>query len=84
MFYVVIREIECITRDVMAFRQRRKAHEAYDEAARVCDNGPDDGPGDDPTIVTNCWLGWVDTPDPEIAERLALSGYATMLKRMYS
>jgi hypothetical protein len=46
----------------------------------VCDNGPDDGPGDDPTIITNCWLGRVDTSDPELAKRSALSGRAIIIR----
>ena len=79
MMYVVIREVEGPTREAAAFRLRQDAEDVYEEAARVCENGPDDGPGDDTTVVTNCWLGLVDTPDREIAKQSALSGHFTLI-----
>ena len=83
MLYVVVREIEGAKREAAAFRSRQDAQDAYDEAARICDEGPDDGPGDDPAIVTNCWLGWVDTPDRDIAKRSSLAGHFTVSKAYF-
>ncbi len=83
MFYVVIRELEGDRKDAAAFLASPDAQDAYDEAAHVCDNGPGDGPGDDPAIVTNCWLGWVDTSDPEIAKQSALSGHALIIRACF-
>lgn len=83
MIYVVIRELEGNKRDAAEFLMYQDAQNAYDEAAHVCDNGPEDGWGDDPSIVTNCWLGWVDTSDPEIAKRSALSGHAIILRACF-
>jgi hypothetical protein len=83
MLFVVIREIESARREAAVFNSQREARDVYDETTRVCEDGPDDGPEDDPAVVTNCWLCQVDTPDPNIAKRSALSGHATLLAAHY-
>jgi hypothetical protein len=87
MLYVVVRQIENWereqTRDHHVFVLLDQAKAYYEEAQNVCWNGPSGGPGDDPSVVTNCWLWASDTPDPVAAAQLALSQKATLLAECF-
>ena len=83
MYYIVCRDVDGGPSQYAAFGALADARDCYDEAERICDNGPGDGPADDPTIVTNCRLYAVDTPDPAVAIATAQSGYATLLRVCY-
>jgi hypothetical protein len=78
LLFVVVREIEAERRHVTVFALFEMAKRYYNYAAYVCDNGPDEGPEDDPTIVTNCWLYVTATADPERAKAAALDGTANL------
>jgi len=79
VLFVVVRQIEGVRQDCRPFALEASARMYYDEAARVSMDGPDDTPGSDPTIVTNCWLYAADTLDPLAAESLASSEKATLM-----
>lgn len=77
MLFAVIREIEALRRDCHVFQRLEEATAYYEHAAYVCMEGPDDG--DDPTIVTNCWLYSADLPDEQLMRESALSGQTNLL-----
>jgi hypothetical protein len=79
MTYVLVREIEAMRREASDFDDEKMARAAFEEARYVADNGPDDAPGDDPTIVSNCWLYWSGSVDPLAAREDALSGRARLI-----
>jgi hypothetical protein len=79
VLFVVVRDAED-GRRAAVFSDRAEAERIYAEAYHVSENGPDDGPGDDPTIVSGCWFYVVDTPDPDAAKALALKGDIAHLK----
>jgi hypothetical protein len=80
VLWVVIREIEQNRSEEAVFQTVDAAQSCYDEATYVSDNGPDDGPGDDPTIVTNSWLYEADTSDADTARAMARDGRAILIK----
>lgn len=84
MLFVVVREIEQDRQDSRTFTHKVAAREYYDQAAYVCREEPDDSPGGDLSIVTNCWLYEVATDDPAIAQELALSERAKLLAVCFS
>jgi len=56
-----------------------EARDAFEQARYVADNGPDDTPGADPIIVSNCWLYRTAETDPSAARDIALSGDAELI-----
>lgn len=80
MLFVVVREIEQHYRDCHTFTLEAEARRYFDQAHHVCWEEPDDTPGGDQSIVSNCWLYMVRTSDPARAEELALSERAELLE----
>lgn len=78
--YVVVREIEAERLERAVTVDLAEAEACYAEAFHACEDGPDDGPGDDPAIVTRCWLYSADTSDPAIAEAMTVDGRAKLIK----
>jgi len=87
MLYVVIREVEnwgeTMRRDHRVFLLLDQAKHYYADAEHVCWNGPDDMSGEDPSVVTNCWLWAADTDDPVAAIGMAVSRRATLLAECF-
>ena len=79
VLYVVIREIEGAKKEAAAFRSRQDAQDVYDQAARVCDNDPDEMGNGDLTIVSQCWLYEADAADAEQALAHVHAGRGTLL-----
>lgn len=87
MLFVVIRQIENLEEpsklDHHIFILSDQARSYYRGAEYVCWNEPDDTPGGDPSIVTNCWLFAAETDDPIIAAQMAHSRRATLLAECF-
>jgi hypothetical protein len=75
--YVVAREIEQDRREEVVFQTSSEARRCYAEAHHVSENGPDDG--DDPSIVSNCWLYLADASDPATARAMVNDGKAVLI-----
>jgi len=84
MRYVVVREIEGTHRDSLVFPALEDARDYDGQVAYVCMEQPDDTPGGDPGIVTNCWLYEVDETDIERAREAALNEPATLFAVCFS
>jgi hypothetical protein len=56
-----------------------EARSYFDQGVYVCMEEPDDTPGSDPSIVTNCWLYSTDAVRNETAREAALSERALLM-----
>lgn len=87
MLYVVIRQIENLEeasrREHRVFFHLDQAKSFYKNAEYACWNEPDDTPGGDSSIVTNCWLFAVEADDPVLAVQMTLSRSATLLAECF-
>jgi len=83
VIFVLIREIEKDRRDCQTFDFEGAAWAAYRVAERVSMDGPDDGPGDDPTIVTNGSLYVAYTSSVAEAVQLARYKQANLLAECF-
>ena len=72
MLYVVVREIEAERLERAVIGDPAEAEACYAEAFHVCENGPDEGSGEDPAIVSQCWLYSAATSDQAEAEAMCL------------
>jgi hypothetical protein len=83
MLFVVVRYVDgdLATPQTAAFTSLDTASECFEESAYVVRNGPDDGPGDDPTIVCTCYLYAVETEDLFAAQRMALNGQGILMEK---
>jgi hypothetical protein len=79
LLFVVVREIEGVRYDCQVFCQSDEARSYYDQGVHVCMEEPDDTPGSDPSIVTNCWLYSTDAVGNEAAQEAALSERALLM-----
>lgn len=80
MLFVVVREIEGERLERAVTSDLAEAEAAYADAFRACENGPEEGPGEDPAIVSRCWLYSADTDDPAVAEAMTTDGRAKLIK----
>ena len=80
MLFVMVREIEGERFERAVTTDRAEAEACYAEAFRACENGPEEGPGEDPEIVSRCWLYSENTSDSAEAERMTMDGRATLIK----
>jgi hypothetical protein len=87
MLYIVIRQIEnrdeAVKHDHRVFVLLDQAKRYYAAAEHVCWNEPNDTPGTDSSLVTNCWLWAVDSDDPVAAAGTAFSHRATLLAGIF-
>jgi hypothetical protein len=87
MLFVVIRQIENLgepqKRDHRVFFRLNQAQAYYKEAEYACWNEPDDTSGNDPPVVTNCWLWTTETDDPVAAVEMAFSQRATLVAECF-
>ena len=77
MPFVLILEIEG-ERCGRTYRDPAEAHQCYEEACRVCMDGPDDADGMTPYLISNCWLYNVQTADSD-AVSAAMSGQGELI-----
>lgn len=84
MLYVVVRENEAERLERAVTADRAEAEACYLEAYRACENGPDNGLGEDPDIVSRCWLYSTETSDPAEAETMTTDGRATLMESFSS
>jgi hypothetical protein len=80
VLFVVVREIGAKYLERAVTTDFAEAEACYAEAFRACENGPDEGPGDDPAVVSRCWLYSAETADPAVAESMTSDGRANLIK----
>jgi hypothetical protein len=79
MLFVLVLEIggnELVGRPYPTFAE---AQTRYDEAARVCLDGPDEDGSGTPYLISNCWLYSADIQDEDAALHAALAGQADLI-----
>jgi len=80
MLFVMVREIEAERLERAVTSDLAEAEAAYAQSFHACENGPEEGPGEDPAIVSRCWLYSADTDDPAEAEAMTIDGRARCLR----
>jgi hypothetical protein len=65
---------------VMVFENLEEATECFEDNAYTVRNAPEEGPNNDPTIVTGCALYAVNTSDHDTAAALAQRGHGVLLE----
>jgi hypothetical protein len=79
MLFVLVLELEGDQQGARVFRAADEARACYEEAARVCMDGPDEREGETPYAISNCWLFSADTVDEDAAREAALLGSADLI-----
>jgi hypothetical protein len=77
---VLVQEIEANRLERAIASDLAEAEAAYTQAFHACENGPEEGPGEDPAIVSRCLLYSADTDDPAEAEVMTTDGRARCLR----
>jgi hypothetical protein len=76
--FVVVREIDASWRDYRVFVDLGEARAAYDAAAYICDNAPDEGDAD-AAVISRCWLYETPAVHADIAKSMAADGRGKLL-----